>query len=722
MIKGRFYSEKCAENNYSIDLQECIEKACEYCISSLTSDTSISASVKPIMLLGKIQSGKTRAFTGLIALAFDNCFDMVIVLTKNSSALVKQTYKRMRSEFRDAIRENEVNVFDIMNVFDGRLTDYELDKKLIVIAKKETNNLDKISKFISEYKISSRKFCLIIDDEADTTSIGFAKIKGTDNEFDLRAVASKVNYLRGNLHGYVFVQVTATPYALYLQPDFNENKIECVRPERTVLVPSGANYIGGEYYFLESKNEDSPARFIYEEVTQEELEIVTLKNGDRRRFKEEEILIREDKLTTFKKGLMNFIVGGCILRMSNPNAHYSYVIHTNTQKSSHIRLENITEIFRSQLNVRNEKDQHIIEALLFESYKDIEKSIVAFGRKMPSYEDVKTAFYNAIDRDFISVTIVNSDKDVNSILDEENGELRLRTPLSIFVGGQVLDRGVTISRIIGFYYGRNPKVMQQDTVMQHSRMFGYRDDDLLSVTRFYTTRNIYESLTKITEIDIALREDIENDRFEAGVYFIKEDERGRIVPCSPEKIRMSNLIMLIGGRRIFPIGFTPIAKTYAAKTAKEINKLLLKIAEEDEKEPILVSSHKLEEIIKIAYSAFSADEDSARFVNLGNFISTFRYLTRDEQKSYLIVRRERKLSKFKENGIAYSDAPDTPQDELKLARNVSKKYPVLMMIHQDGTANGWKGSEFWWPVLLTQDNVPKTVFALDVPDGKITRT
>ena len=33
---------------------------------------------------------------------------------------------------------------------------------------------------------------------------------------------------------------------------------------------------------------------------------------------------------------------------------------------------------------------------------------------------------------------------------------KLRTPLNIFIGGQVLDRGVTLANLIGFYYGRRP--------------------------------------------------------------------------------------------------------------------------------------------------------------------------------------------------------------------------------------------------------------------------
>jgi hypothetical protein len=54
------------------------------------------------------------------------------------------------------------------------------------------------------------------------------------------------------------------------------------------------------------------------------------------------------------------------------------------------------------------------------------------------------------------------------------GQLRLRTPLNIFIGGQILDRGITIANLIGFYYGRDPQRFQQDTVLQHSRMYGFR--------------------------------------------------------------------------------------------------------------------------------------------------------------------------------------------------------------------------------------------------------
>ena len=267
-----------------------------------------------------------------------------------------------------------------------------------------------------------------------------------------------------------------------------------------------------------------------------------------------------------------------------------------------------------------------------------------------------------------------------------------------------------------------PKVMQQDTVMQHSRMFGYRNNELLSVTRYYTTRRIYENLTKITEIETTLREDIEEGRFDPGIYFIQSDGEGRITPCSPDKIRMSNIVMLTSGARLLPIGFTPIAKTYATRISKNINELILSIEEIDEKNAKLVSINLLEEIIHLSYQAINPDEESARFIDEQKFLSVFRYLTREDNLAYLVVRRGRKISKYKNNGRAYSDAPDTPQEELLVARNVAQKHPALIMIQEDGTSEGWNGSEFWWPILLIQSNVPKTIFASEKPTGKLRRS
>ena len=67
MILGEYYQTKCRETGYSDELKQCIENACEYCIDNMQSTVSGNPYYKgehPLMLLGEIQSGKTRAFTG----------------------------------------------------------------------------------------------------------------------------------------------------------------------------------------------------------------------------------------------------------------------------------------------------------------------------------------------------------------------------------------------------------------------------------------------------------------------------------------------------------------------------------------------------------------------------------------------------------------------------------------------------------------------------------
>ena len=88
ILDGIFYTEKSKE--YDEKLKHCIEESLKKLEGTV--DT-------PLMMLGRIQSGKTRAFIGVISLAFDNGYDLSIVLTKNSKALVKQTTARMNREF-----------------------------------------------------------------------------------------------------------------------------------------------------------------------------------------------------------------------------------------------------------------------------------------------------------------------------------------------------------------------------------------------------------------------------------------------------------------------------------------------------------------------------------------------------------------------------------------------------------------------------------------------
>ena len=243
-LSGLFYpTYKAANPSFNADTFRCAkETVAELLMTATTSDN-------PGILLGKVQSGKTRTFISILALAFDNGFDIAIVLTKNSRALIEQTAKRLNSEFTMFIDDGELKIYDIMHAPDS-FGAFELDSKLIFVAKKQSDNLRRLIDLFRNATAMANKRTLIIDDEADNASIGYTKRAGL---IEARTIATQISELRSAIQSSSFLQVTATPYSLYLQPTeievANVITFKPTRPAFTKLVPVPAEYVGGDTYF-----------------------------------------------------------------------------------------------------------------------------------------------------------------------------------------------------------------------------------------------------------------------------------------------------------------------------------------------------------------------------------------------------------------------------------------------------------------------------------------
>lgn len=694
---GDFYKEK--SKDYDQRLKVCIEKSLDKLEG--TSDT-------PLMMLGKIQSGKTRAFIGVLALAFDNGYDLSIVLTKNSSALVKQTTARMNREFKTFIEDDLLSVYDIM-IMPKELSKYELNKKLILVVKKQHKNLPALMNFLETYSLEKNKKCLIIDDEADFTSVGFSKNKD-DEEFDMRIIASQINELRVRLT-YKFVQVTATPYSLYLQPEkisIRGERIEPIKPFDTVLVPFGEGYIGGDYYFDEEINPHKD--LLFSEIELDELEV--LKSSDRRKLKEEEALTSK-KINGLRTSIFNFIIGACIRIIQNGGEakgsknKFSFIIHTETKKTSHSRQFDLIEEIVSQIEKESNNKTALIEELIDNSIQEISDSVLAHGFDLPDAQAIKDTFYKAIEEGWIKSVLVNSENQVETLLDE-NGQLKLRVPMTIFVGGQILDRGVTIENLIGFYYGRRPQKMQQDTVLQHSRMFGYRDRKDLAVTKFYTTKDLYERMIRINEFDSRLRADIENKKDQSGVVFVAIDDERKVIPCSPQKILLTNTKVIRSHERVLPVGFKNKAITYSRNNLNFIDEFISTKCNGQLRGEFEISKKDAIKLIEKAYDCLEIESlytiDKDRFITILNYLST--------EKVHIVARDKREIKKHRKSRY-YSDMPDNRDGDLKPARKLAVKEPAIIMLRQEGLKeDDWSGAPFWWPVMVIQENVNTSVFSL----------
>jgi len=713
-VASQYYDQLAAQRGDDPELMAKVEEAVAHLADASTSVRS------PGMLLGKIQSGKTRAFLGIIARCFDRGYGVAVILTKNNVSLTQQTLTRVKEDFRELIAAEEVLPDDIMCL--PSLETYELNKRLILIVKKEDDNLNRLLEaFEKKYPVLREKKVLIIDDEADYASVTAQR---RDGVIGVGKISQQIDKLREMVADSDFLQVTATPYSLYLQPegDLLVNGTPLFKPKRpkfTVILPTHSQYVGGDFYFERSTDPDSPAYYFYREVPLEERE--SLKKEDRRRLKIENVLA-ENRAEVLRDATVTFIVGGVIRRLQAKAAgqrpeKYSFLFHTEQARESHAWQEKVATAIKMALIEEAKTDTPRFNGLLHSAYTDLQRSIKLDGSFLPTFDAVKAETVSALTGGELMITKVNSDKAVKELL-ADDGQLKLRTPLNMFIGGQILDRGITINNLIAFYYGRSPKKFQQDTVLQHSRMYGARARADLAVTRFYAPQHVYQIMRKIHEFDAALREAFESGAHDRGVYFIQRDAQNRVIPCSPNKLMFSEVVSIRPGRRLLPTGFQTVAKSVGRKKLQTLDdEISGKLGKSDE-EPILIPVEKAMELLELAYANLEFEEagDDGRKAHL----AALEHLSRTsknvelQNKVWLLTATERNIARYRTEG-RFSDNPDTKQQADILAPRV-KDIPALMLLRQNGEeAKGWRGLAFWWPVIVTPRSAVTSIFANDEP-------
>ena len=704
---SNFYERLKAERKDNQELATCIADTVVQLNKVRTS------SDRPGMLLGKIQSGKTRAFVGIIAAAFDDGYDSAIVLTKGTKSLSSQTVARLKKDFKDFIEDDEFAVFDIMKL-PQKLTRNELSRKIIFVAKKEINNLNRLNELYGQTDLLGNGRVLLVDDEADLAGVRFVKNKETEVAAQ-GPIAQAIDNLRGKLKRLAILQVTATPYSLYLQPEGyadadTEFTFKPKRPAFTQLLPIHSGYVGGDDYFGAFEDGD-PRRRLYVQVADTELD--ALRREDRRRITPNRVLDSENT-RGLRRAIITFVAAVSVRRWQQRKAgerlsKYSMVIHNDTQRAAHAwQKEVINWIFEAILTKAASAPTQLRE-LFQESYSDLAASVSGHGGEMPTEAEAFKAFIASLKNEDFTLANVNSDTDVAALLDE-NSELMLRTPGNIFVGGNILDRGITIPSLICFYYGRNPKVMQADTVLQHSRMYGNRPRADLAVTRFFTSIGVYDRLFRINTFENALRQAFENGAHDRGVVFIQADENRDVRPCAPNKILLSDVVTAGPSQLLLPTSFDTVRGADAAKAQNDLDALLAKLCPDDgDFQTILKEdAHRILDLIQrtLKFEDLEFEWDAMK--------SMMDYYSRPSRGSgpvSLICYRGRRLSRksFDRTGISILGTPAVRNKILKEAR----VHPAIVLLEQEaGHDLGWAAARpFWWPILAPQPNARPVVFA-----------
>jgi hypothetical protein len=690
-----------------------------------------TTSEHPGMLLGKVQSGKTRTFISVLALAFDNGYDIAIVLSKNSKALIDQTTKRLNAEFSEFVEDGELEIYDILHAPE-QFTTFELESRLIFVAKKQDDNLRRlITLFREKCPAMADRRVLIIDDEADNASIGYTKKAGL---IEANKIATQISELRSVIKQTSYLQVTATPYSLYLQPNeidvANVTSFRPTRPAFTKLVPVPDSYVGGDTYFGDAARsvEDTLESLIHHSVDHREFD--RLKKPDGRSFKLDDVLTTP-AIKGYRHAFVTFIVGGSIQRINGIAAgenqkklRYSFLLHSEAGKGAHSWQGKLTDNLKDKLSESAQTDDPVFHTLVQASHADLARSLTLGGFPVPSLDEVVVKTKEALIGDHVTIAKVNSDDDVAALLDN-SGQLKLRTPFNIFIGGQVLDRGVTLASLIGFYYGRRPNKYQQDTVLQHSRMYGYRRPDL-AVTRFYTSPAIRHAMFQMEDFDASLRGAIEAGG-DQSVQFIRKAADGSIVPCSPNKILVATTQTLRPHKRLLPIGFQSGYRTGAQGIGADIeaiDKRIDQLCGFNSDAPVLVPVQTALDILTMIEPTLHFDDDAPPF-DWDSARTALSHLSQQHQNSsergqvLLWAARNRNSARMagESSHATYIETPDSEKTEGQIAKEHAIDHPILFLLRQNGSEEQeWRGTPFYWPVIRAQRNTPTAVYTADIID------
>ena len=706
---------------------------------------------EPGLLLGNIQCGKTDTFENIIALAFDKEIDIAVIFTKNNTALTKQTLLRAKTDYSafapDKGHRVTVFIHDIMKIRNVGLNQATVDNsKTVIVCKKQKRNLDGLIKLFTEKnKFLKHKKILIVDDEADFASRNYKKTGRAGNKvIEALKTTEQIDDFRCILDFCRYLQVTATPYSLLLQPEgqlnLNNGTLEPFKPRFISVVPVHDKYIGAKQYFEESKNLDSMYSYLYNGVSSKGMQVLYRTHRHYLTDKGRE----SPNLFELECAICNYLMSTAVRRIQErtiddkADYHSSAVFHIEVSKGKHDwqceLIESIVESIKNQFAQKKLTSwltncMAIAEKFLKESInagKNEKLISVDFPSTQSVYKEIEAMFA----QNNIKITKVNSDNVIAHLLDDETGELRLDAAANIFVGGNVLDRGITIQHMLCFFYGRNPNTFQQDTVLQHARMFGARSLEDMAVTRFHTTSRIYRAFDMMCEMDEDLRKRIiDNKKNGTDIGTIFMGYNPQIRPCAPSKTAASDMNTIKANQRVLPIGFMAGYRTHIQGTINEIDRLIMTSPHYNQKDRdgfFEIDKDTVVKIINLIHKTYlySSYYDNEEFKNdITHLLCTLEYslsVANDKKKLFCWHLTNRDMNRIRQNG-GFMDSPEGGKQYIDKIRDKAVDQPVITLIKQNGRRNvdprgvnrGWNDAEFYWPVLMTQKNMKSAVYTIN---------
>jgi len=404
------------------------------------------------LVLGYVQSGKTMSFTTVAALARDNTYPMVIVITGISNPLLDQSTSRLEEDlrlqnnrkwrlFRNPKPDDRQSIADVLADWrDQRLPDHRRKTVLITVLK-STTNLRNLNRVLQQLDLSTIPV-LVIDDEADQAGLNTRVGQGAQSTTYQRLVT-----LRQNLPRHAYLQYTATPQAPLLI-----NIIDVLSPRFVELLTPGDDYVGGETFFEQNPN-------LVRVIPSNEIP------GQGVPFQDvpPSLIVA---LRLFFLGVAAGFALGDDQQHGHKRKNRSMLVHPSRETTGHSQFYHwITQIKQQWLDV-------------LRLAEDDPERISFVASFQPEYDDLRATTPDLPDFAALASELEYSIR--QTMVLEVNA--RPRTPQPdwkdsypwILVGGQAMDRGFTVEGLTVTYMPRDMGVGNADTIEQRARFFGYK--------------------------------------------------------------------------------------------------------------------------------------------------------------------------------------------------------------------------------------------------------
>jgi hypothetical protein len=406
------------------------------------------------LVLGYVQSGKTMSFTTVAALARDNGFRMVIVITGVSKPLFVQSETRLKNDLRLQTRPDRKwqhysnphandserrSITDTLADWDDLSVPEQERRTVLVTVMKNHAHLNNLIQLLNLLPLNNVPV-LIIDDEADQAGLNTQVNQGMQSPTYVRLQA-----LRAAVPHHTFLQYTATPQAPLLI-----NLIDVLSPRFAELLTPGPAYVGGRQFFVEQPNlvETIPVN-----------DIPTAQNR---------LNAPPDSLLQAMRLFFLGVAAGLVQNRGRGNR--SMLVHPSLSRTGHRQYTHwvtaIKEAWKNTLEDTTFPDRNQLIDDFRPAYDDLARTVP----DLPSFGALVERLLHAIRQ--TRVEEVNARQGSTPQID-----WRAAYPY-ILVGGQAMDRGFTVEGLTVTYMPRNVGVGNADTVQQRARFFGYKQDYL----------------------------------------------------------------------------------------------------------------------------------------------------------------------------------------------------------------------------------------------------